>query len=163
MPAYCATAIRGDTCTDDECPNHHEISRCEPCNCAFPTPLLEQHQSGKKHLRNVALNGHSNPGGPQQSPPLQPGPLNAQLLPPPTTPPPPATPPPSSGGMPTLIADSRVVVSSECGLDFVAEGTGTPENASLSFFADHTISITKTEVLSSLSVKSVVVEPFPNP
>jgi hypothetical protein len=116
--------------------------------------VLEQHQSGQRHLHNVALNSHLNPGSPQQSPPLQPGPLNGQPLPPPTTP------PPSGGGTPTPAADSRVIVSSEGGLDFVAEGTGTPN---LSFFADFTISIMKTEVVSSLSVQSVVVEPIPNP
>ncbi|KAI0253345.1 hypothetical protein BJV78DRAFT_203699 [Lactifluus subvellereus] len=92
---------------------------------------------------------------PQQSPPLQPGPLNTQPVSPSITP------PPSIGGAPTLVADPRVIVSSEGGLDFATEGTGTPEN--LTFFADLTISITKTEVVSNLSVQSVAVEPLPNP
>ena len=156
MVSYCAIAIRGGSCTNDECPDRHDISRCEPCNRAFPTPSLEQHLSGKRHLRKVALNGHSNSGSPQQSPPSLPGSLNAELLPTPTT-----SPSESSCGTPTLAADSCVIVSGEGGLEFVAGGTGTPEN--LSFFSDLTIFITKTEVVSSLFVQSVVVEPLPNP
>ncbi|KAI0253353.1 hypothetical protein BJV78DRAFT_204924 [Lactifluus subvellereus] len=154
MVAYCPTAISGGTCTDVECPNRHDISRCEPCNCAFPISLLKQHQSGRRHLLNVAPNGPSNPGGLQQ-PTSQPGLPNAQLVPPPNTL------PPSGSGVPTHAADPRVIVSNEGGLDFVVEGTINAGNPSFSS-ANIIVSITKTAVLSSLSVKNVVVAPIPN-
>ncbi|KAI0253350.1 hypothetical protein BJV78DRAFT_204673 [Lactifluus subvellereus] len=154
MVPYCPTILSGGTCTDAECPNGHDIYRCEPCNCTFPTPWLEKHQSGKKHLRNVASNRLPISGGPQQ-PTSQPGLPNAQSVPPPSTL------PPSSGSVPTHAADPRVIVSDEGGLDFTVEGSINAGNPSFSS-ADIIVSITKTAVLSSLSVNNVVVAPIPN-
>ncbi|KAH9059529.1 hypothetical protein EDB87DRAFT_763212 [Lactarius vividus] len=53
MVAYCTTLLAGGTCTPNGCPNRHDILRCEPCGCSFPADLLNQHSSGKKHLRNI--------------------------------------------------------------------------------------------------------------
>jgi hypothetical protein len=156
MVAYCTTALGGGTCTDIECPQRHDISRCESCNCAFPTPLLSQHQSGKKHLHNVASNGPPNSGTTWQSPSSQPGPPNAQLAPPPNTT------PLSSGRALMPTADPRFTVSDEGGLDFIVEGMGDAENPSFSS-ANHTIVITKTEERSRIFVTNLVLSPLPNP
>jgi hypothetical protein len=61
----------------------------------------------------------------------------------------------------THAADPRVVVSDEGGLDFIVEGTMNAKNPSFSS-TDIIVSITKTEVLSYLSVQSVAVAPLPN-
>ena len=53
-------------------------------------------------------------------------------------------------------------VSHEDGLDFVAEGTGSAANHSFPPIS-HTISIENTSSLSSLSVKSMKLEPSPSP
>ena len=140
MVAYCATAIRGGTCTDSECLKRHDVLRCEPCNCSFPAPLLGQHESGKKHLRNVA----SRPG-PSSVPPEQP--QDTPLSP--------------SSDVPTPATDPRVTVSDQGGLDFVVEQTGNAENPSFSSVS-FIVSITKTELPSSLSVKSLTVDPLSN-
>ena len=154
--SLCPTAVGGGTCTDTECPNRHDISRCEPCNRTFLTLSLQGHQRGQRHLRNVARNGPPNLGGPQQ-PTSQPGLLNAQL----ESVPLPSTLPPSGGDVQTHAADPRVVVSDEGGLDFIVEGTMNAGNPSFSS-ADIMVSITKTEVMSYLSVQNVAVAPLPN-
>jgi hypothetical protein len=141
MVAYCPTAIRGGTCTDNECPKRHDILRCEPCNCYFPAPLLGQHESGKNHLRNVA----SRPG-PSSVPPESP--QDTSLA--------------SGSDVPTPAADPRVTVSDEGGLDFLVEQTGNAENPSFSSVS-FTIFINRTEFPSSLLVKSLTLDPLPNP
>jgi hypothetical protein len=140
MVAYCSTTLEGGTCTDSECPKRHDISHCEPCNRHFPAPLLNQHQSGKNHLRNVASQSGPPSAQSSQSP-------NTSL--------------PSGGGVPTLVADTRVTVTNKGGLDFVIEGTGNAENPSFSSVS-RAIIITKTDVSSSLSVQSVFLEPLTN-
>ena len=55
--SLCCTAVLGGTCRDATCHDNHDISRCEPCNCAFPTFALKQHRSGNEHRSNVARNG----------------------------------------------------------------------------------------------------------
>ena len=147
MVGYCPTALAGGICTEDTCPNRHDISRCEPCGCSFPASLLEQHRSGKKHLRNIAANGTTNPVTPHQP-----------LLPPSNPhPQPPSAPSPAIRVPTTITPDPRVTVSHEDGLDFVVKGT---ENAGQPFSpVRHTILIEKTQVLSSLSIPSVRLLP----
>ncbi|KAH9974670.1 hypothetical protein BGW80DRAFT_151623 [Lactifluus volemus] len=140
MVAYCPTAIRGGTCTDSECPNRHDILRCEPCNCSFPAALLGQHENGKNHLRNVASRPRPSTVPPEQ---LQ------------------DTSPSSGSDAPTPAADPRVIVSDESGLDFVVERTGNAENPSFSSVS-FTILITKTELPSSLLVESLTLDPLSN-
>lgn len=68
---------------------------------------------------------------------------------------------PPSENTSTSVADPRVTVSGEEGLDFVVEGSGTETNPSFSSIA-HSISIEKTSVSSSLSVESVAFSPSPS-
>jgi hypothetical protein len=144
MVTYCATAISGGNCADIECPQRHDIIRCELCECAFPIPLLEQHQSGRRHLRalNAASNGSPNPRTPPQSLPFQPGYLDTQLT-------------------SLTRADPPVTVSDEGGLEFFVEGMGDTESPSFSS-ASHTIFITKTDVRSHISMLSLALAPLPN-
>lgn len=143
-PSYCSTALRGGTCTDNKCSKLHDLIRCEPCNCSFPPPSLQEHQNGRQHLRN-ALNR------PQPSPltPAIQSALPANILPP-------------TGGTSTVSTcdtDPRVEVSSEDGLDFFAEGSGTSTNPSFSS-TNHNILIEKTNMSSCLSLQSVTLRPF---
>ncbi|KAN0127194.1 P-loop containing nucleoside triphosphate hydrolase protein [Lactarius tabidus] len=151
MVSYCPTALAGGTCTDGPCRKRHDISRCEPCGCSFPASLLGQHRSGKKHLRNVAANGTSNPVAPHLPPPLPSNLPNSRHISPPSAPS-----PSICSSNPTT--HPRVTVSHEDGLDFVVEGT---ENAGRPSFSPvkHTILIEKTEVMSSLTIPNVTLLP----
>ncbi|KAF8267991.1 hypothetical protein EI94DRAFT_1246219 [Lactarius quietus] len=155
MVGYCPTALAGGACTDDNCLNRHDISRCEPCACSFPAALIGQHRSGKKHLRNVAAreaaNGATNPVTPHQPPPPPSNLPNPQPTMPLPSAPSPAGVRASSG---PIAPDPRVTVSHKDGLDFIVEGT---EDAGLPSFSPvrHTIVIEKTEVLSSLTIPVV--------
>ncbi|KAH9059534.1 hypothetical protein EDB87DRAFT_763700 [Lactarius vividus] len=158
MVAYCPTALAGGTCTDGPCTNRHDISRCEPCGCSFPASLLGQHRSGKKHLRNVAANGTTSPVMAHQPPP----PTN---LPHPQPMSLPSASSPAIGIQNPISPDplARVTVSHESGLDFIVKGT---ERAGQSSFSpvEQTITIKKTEVLSSLSFPVVrLVRPVDTP
>jgi hypothetical protein len=80
---YCITAQMGGICTDNTCSLRHGpgIMRCEPCNCSFPSGSLQQHESGRQHLQNVASSG-SRPSAPSQTAPtIQPA-LPANISPP---------------------------------------------------------------------------------
>ena len=68
---YCPTAQEGGTCTKTTCSKSHDVLRCEPCNCNFSSSSLQQHLSGKRHLKNVTSKGLANPGTPQLAPPSQ--------------------------------------------------------------------------------------------
>ena len=147
MVTYCATSLSGDTCVDDECPQRHDLLRCALCECAFPIASLEPHLNGRRHLRalnslNAASNGSPDPGSPSQSLPSQPGSLDIEST-------------------SLTRADLPVTVSDEGGLEFFVEGIGDTESPSFSS-ASHTISITKTDVDSRISVLSVALAPFPN-
>lgn len=102
--------------------------------------------------------GLPNPGTHQQPPPTQSSSStpNRQFTPPANTP------PPSGGNTPATNADPRVAVSGERILDFVAEGTGTVEDPSFPAVS-YTISIEKTNVMSSLSLQDITLTPSPNP
>ncbi|KAH9988788.1 hypothetical protein BJV74DRAFT_459911 [Russula compacta] len=69
---YCITAQKGGTCTDSKCSKDHGVIYCEPCDCYFPTSSLQQHRSGKQHLRNAASSHPSKTGTLRPSPPSQP-------------------------------------------------------------------------------------------
>ncbi|KAI9452272.1 hypothetical protein F5148DRAFT_514946 [Russula earlei] len=150
-PGYCLTVLQGGICTDNACSRRHDVLRCDPCKCSFPPSSFRQHQSGKQHRLNVALNGSPNPGTSPQSPPCQSTPSNPQS----------ATPsnlPPSEGNTSTLDMDPRVTVSGQDGLDFIVEGSGTGEHPSFSS-TSQTIVIEKTDVSSSVSVLSLALSP----
>ncbi|KAI0279166.1 hypothetical protein BC826DRAFT_604155 [Russula brevipes] len=185
-PAYCATTLLGDTCVDSRCPHSHDILRCEPCGRSFPASVFDQHRSGSSHLEKVASN---TPTDPRQSYPSLPTRTNPQPTPPqptfppsrekppianPRTPqPPPSQPipanpqptssqdtsPPSSG---RLLTDPRVTVTHEDGLDLVVEGIGAATGHAFPP-ANHIIVIEKTNVESSLTVKSMALVPSPSP
>ena len=140
-PSYCPTALRGGTCTDIKCSKLHDLIRCEPCNCSFPPPSLQEHRNGRQHLRNVLNRPQPSPPSPtiRSAPP-------ANVLPP-------------AGGTSTCDTDPRVEVSGEDGLDFFVEGSGTSTNPSFSS-TNHNISIEKTNMSSSLSLQSVTLRPF---
>jgi|SRR5579863_5358314 len=128
--------------------------RCEACDCSFSSTSFQQHQRGRQHLRNVALNGHPAPGAP-----LQPSPSPSHLAwSNPQPGPPQATSPPSVGNPPIPGADPRVTVSHEDGLDFITEGTGSAAHPAFSSI-NHTVSIKTTDVKSFLSVESVTLSP----
>lgn len=152
MVGYCPTALAGGTCTDGPCRNRHDISRCEPCKCSFPASLLNQHRSGKKHLRNVAVQGTTNSATPPQPPPPTSNLPNPQHISPPSAP------SRSIRASNSNTPDPRVTVSHEDGLDFTVEGT---EDAGQPSFSPvkHTILIEKTQVLSSLSIPDVRLSP----
>jgi hypothetical protein len=63
---YCKTAQRGGICADSTCSKLHDVIRCEPCNCSFPSGSLQQHESGRQHLQNVASR-RSRPSAPSQT------------------------------------------------------------------------------------------------
>ena len=152
MVAYCPTALAGGTCMDGPCPNRHDISRCVPCECSFPASLLGQHRSGKKHLRNVASKGTTNPVAPHQPPPPASNPPNSRPMSHPSAPSPAiCAPNPIAPGL-------RATVSHENGLDFIVEGT---KDVGQPFFSPvkHTILIEKTQVLSSLTIPVVRLLP----
>ena len=133
-------------------PNRQDISRCEPCGRSFPASVLGQHRSGKKHLRNVAAKGATNPVAPHQPPPPASNPPNSRTMSLPSAPSPAISAPNS------IALGPRATVSHGYGLDFVVEGT---ENARQPSFSPvkHTIIIEKTQVLSSLSIPFVRLLP----
>ncbi|KAN0127189.1 hypothetical protein V8E53_014995 [Lactarius tabidus] len=127
------------------------VTYCELCDCNLPnSPALAQHNIGKRHRRNFAARGSTNPllGDSSSSPPSDH--LYSQPMSPLSV-----SPPANSG--PTAItsdAAARVMVSHESGLDFEVEGTeitGQPPFPSV----DLAILIKKTEVVSSLSISAV--------
>jgi hypothetical protein len=128
--------------------------RCEACDCSFSPSSFQQHQRGKQHLRNVASNGHPSPGASQQlsTSSYHSGRSNPQFVPSQ------ATSPPSVGVPPIRTTDPRVTVSHQDGLDFVVEGTRSATPPVFSSI-NHTVSIEKTGVTSSLSVESVTISP----
>jgi hypothetical protein len=138
---YCATVQNGGICTDSRCSVSHDVIRCEPCNCSFPTPLLKQHQSGRQHLQNVASN-RAQPAPPSQTAStIQTTPL-ADIS------------PPAGGNASTGDKDPRVDVSGEGGLEFSVEGSGTLADP-LFPSTNHNISIEKTNASSCLFLQSV--------
>jgi hypothetical protein len=143
---YCTTAQRGRICTDSTCSKLHDVIRCEPCNCSFPSGSLQQHESGRQHLQNVASR-RSRPSAPSQTAPtIQPA-MPANIS------------PPAGGGTSTRGTDPRVSVSGEGGLDFSVEGSGASTNP---FFppTTHKIRIEKTNMSSSLSLQAVALTPY---
>ena len=106
---------------------------------------------GKKHRRNIAANGATNPVTQQSLLPPFHHPLSQ-----------PASLPSTSSPVVTAPAftttDECVTVSHESGLDFEAEGTETTGQASFPP-VDLAILIEKTEVVSSLSISDV--KPIP--
>jgi hypothetical protein len=151
MPAYCATELQGDKCTDILCQYRHDVLRCELCRRSFPAALLNQHESGKLHLSNVYLSDlpdewdpvaidpwTSLPSSPSQSAPFGPEHQIAS--------------PPSEGNTFTTVADPRVIVSGEDGLDFIVEGKRIATYLDFPVVSCN-ISIEKTDVMSSLSVE----------
>jgi len=142
---YCTTAQSGGICTDSRCSKLHDVIRCEPCNCSFPSGSLQQHESGRQHLRNVASTG------PQQSHPSQMT-SNIQSAPPTNI----ST--PVGVNTSTCDTDPRVNVSGEGGLYFFVEGSGTSANPFFSI-TNHNILIEKTNLSSSLSLQSVALIP----
>lgn len=142
---YCITAQRGSICTDLRCTKLHDVIRCEPCNCSFPSGSLQQHQSGKQHLGNIASSG-SRPSAPSQTAPtIQPAP-------------PANIPSPAGGNTSTRNTDSRVNVSGGDGLEFSVEGSGASTDP---FFppTTHKIRIEKTNMSSCLSIQGVTLTP----
>jgi len=123
---------------------HHAI-RCEPCNCSLTPGSLQQHESGRQHLQNVASSG-SRPSAPSQTAStIRPALSNIS--------------PPAGSNTSTPDTDPRVHVSGEDGLDFFVEGSGAPTNP---YFpaTTHRIWIEKTNTSSSLSLRAVTLTPF---
>ena len=156
MPPYCATELQGYKCTDNQCQYRHDILRCELCGRSFPAPLLNQHENGKLHLSNVYLSGllsdHTtdiDSWGTAQSPPSQSTSRSPQL---------PVTSPPPEGDtfITVTVADPRVIVSGEEGLNFIVEGKGTATCPNFPV-VNCNITIEKTEVVSSLFVESITL------
>jgi hypothetical protein len=144
--SFCTTALRGGTCRDSGCSMRHDLIRCEPCNCALPPTSLQQHRSGRQHLRNITSNRA------QPSPPSQ----AASTI---QSSPPANAPPPLEGITSTCDTDPRVNVSGKDGLDFTVEGSRTLEGPLFSS-TNHSISIEKTDMSSSLSLQSITLRPF---
>jgi hypothetical protein len=143
---YCTTAQRGGICTDSRCSKLHDVIRCDPCDCSFPSGSLQQHESGRQHLQNVAPSG-SRPSAPSQTAStIQPA-LPANIS------------PPAVGNTSRRDRDPRVNVSGEDCLDFFVEGSGASTNP---FFppTTHRIWIEKTNMSSSLSLQAVTLTPF---
>jgi hypothetical protein len=69
---------------------------------------------------------------------------------------------PSGGSTPTVDEGQRVTVSDEGGLDFVAERMGAADYSLLPSVT-RTILIEKTNVVSSLTIHSINLTPYPNP
>jgi hypothetical protein len=144
---YCTTAQRGGICTDSRCSKLHDVIRCEPCNCSFPSGSLQQHESGRQHLQNVASSRSRTSALLRTAPTIQPT-RPANILPP-------------AGGNTSQAArgtDPRVNVSGEDGVDFSVEGSGTSTNP---FFPSttHRIRIEKTNMSSCLSLQPVTLTP----
>ena len=155
---YCSTTLQGGTCTDSRCQYRHDILLCEPCGRSFPAPLLNQHQSSRSHLLNVASNGSTNPSPSPRPSPSQLATPNPQLIRPQIL-----APPATARGSPSIPATNlRVTVSHEDGLDFVAEGTGTVADPTFPSI-NHTISIEAPSRLSHISVQSMKLAPSPSP
>lgn len=144
MVSYCIHAQSEGTCTDGGCSMRHDSIRCELCNCSFPPASLQQHQSGKQHLRNVASNGAQPSPPPQLPPTIQSVPASIS--------------PKEEGNTSTSDTDSRVNISGEGGLDFFVEGSGTSADP---FFpsTNHNISIERTNASSNLSLQSITLRP----
>jgi hypothetical protein len=142
--SICSTALRGGTCTDSSCSMRHDLIRCEPCNRSILSTSLQEHRSGKQHLRNVASSGA------RPSPPSQTASTSLST--------PPANTSPPVGGIPIHDTDPRVNVSGEGGLDFTVEGSGTSATPLFSS-TNHKISIEKTNVSSNLSLQSITLRP----
>jgi hypothetical protein len=151
---YCATTLRGDTCVDSRCQYRHDTVRCKPCGLSLPASLLDKHRTGKLHLRNVALDGSTDPSTPQQPRPSLPATPTPVL-------PLRSISPLSRGSSITPAVDLPVTVSHEGGLDFVAQGTGTVADHSFPSI-NHTISIGNTSLSSNLSVQSMKLAPSPS-
>jgi len=175
MPAYCSTELQGIKCTDTWCQYRHDIIRCEPCGRSFPASLLNQHENGKLHLGNVYLSSPPSPTDswdvafadrwdPSQVPidwasPSSFPPLSASLSP--QSSPPQLTSPLSPRNSFAAVADPRVIVSGENGLNFVVKGTGTVTGPCFPLARDN-ILIEKTTVVSSLSIESMTLESSPS-
>ncbi|KAI0290984.1 hypothetical protein BC826DRAFT_513178 [Russula brevipes] len=87
VQGYCPTAQRGGTCTNPKCSKNHNIVHCLPCKCFLPAFSLQQHQTGRQHLQNIASKGSPAPKTPQKTPPAQSTPSSRQSAPPANTPP----------------------------------------------------------------------------
>ncbi|KAI9452273.1 hypothetical protein F5148DRAFT_1236722 [Russula earlei] len=153
---YCATSLQGDTCVDSRCTYSHDILRCEVCGRSFPAPLLKQHQSGTNHLQKAAPNGLTNPSTSQQPHLSQTPSQNSQSIPPRVLVPPP------KGKLPTSTVNPGFTVTHEDGLDFFAEGTGTPADPSFPSVSD-IILIENINPVSTLSIQSMTLSPSPSP
>jgi len=153
---YCATTLQGEICIDSRCQYRHDIVRCDPCSRSFPASLLNQHQSGRLHLENVASGSSPNPRPFQHSSLSRPSPPN---------PSPRLTSLESWDNLKLLIPDEepqRVTVSHEDGLDFVVEGNGTVANPVFPPVS-HTILVENTSTLSRLSMQSMKLAPSQGP
>lgn len=149
MVALCSTVLTGGTCTNSACRNRHNISRCESCGCFLPAGSLEQHRSGKKHLRNVVANGTPTP---VESPPTPPSDLPiSPLVSPPGA---------SSSAISSPTYDPCFTVSHESGLDFEVEGTKIAGQHSFPPVS-LAILIEETEAVSRLSIPAVKLFPAP--
>ena len=142
---YCTTAQRGHTCTDSTCSKLHDVIRCEPCRCSFPSSSLQQHESGRQHLKNVASTVSRSSAHSRTDSTIQPS-RPANISPP-------------AGNKSIRDTDPRVNVSGEAGLDFSVEGSGASPNP---FFppTTHKIRIEKTNMSSCLSLQAVTLTPF---
>lgn len=154
---YCATTLQGEICLDSRCQYRHDIVRCDPCGRSFPASLLNQHQSGRLHLENIASVSSPNPRPFQHSCLSQPSPPN---------PSPRLTSLESQDNLKPLIPDEepqeRVTVSHEGGLDFVVEGKGTVANLVFPPVS-HTILVENNSPLSRLSMQSMKLAPSQSP
>ena len=177
MPAYCSTELQGIKCTDALCQYRHDIIRCEPCGRSFPASLLDQHENGKLHLGNVDLSTLPPPtdlwdaANGWDTVSIEPrtwaslasryyrSPQSASLSP--QSSPPQLTSALSPRNTFGAVADPRVIVSVENGLDFVVEGTGIATYPCFPVIRDN-ILIEKTTVVSSLSVESMTLESSPS-
>ena len=157
MPAYCSTELQGDKCIDSRCQYRHDILRCELCRRSFPAPLLKQHENGNLHLSNVHLSEllsdrwDTTPVDHSTSPSLQ----SASLSPEPQIT---FVPPEDSTFITETVAsaDPRVIVSGEGVVDFIVEGKGTAAYPDFPV-VNRNITVKKTEVVSGLSVESMVL------
>ena len=142
---YCTTVQRGAICTDSTCSKLHDVIRCEPCNCSFPSGSLQQHETGRQHLRNVASSG-SQPSAPSQTASTSRSAVPANIS------------PPAEGNTSARDTDPLVNVSGESGLDFFVEGSGASTDP---FFPPTTrkIWIEKTNIPSNLSLQAVTLTP----
>ena len=133
------------------------LAYCELCDCHFPdSPEYHNiHNIGKKHRRNLAASGTSNPvtQSTQRSSPPPSNPRSQPMSPPLIS-------PPAISRPFATTSDPRLTVSHDRGLDFEVEGSevaGQPSFPSV----DLAIRIEKTEVKSSLSISTVEYRPAP--